>query len=139
MKNFTAHFTVENGQIVWKSESYMDTWLPKLEGQKGIAVVKKKWNKRSLDQNALYWLWMETISEHTGHTKEELHHIFKGRFAPKKQVEVAKKVYNIPKGTSEMSTGEMVSYMLDVEAEAAQMGLTLPHPEDLQAVRMIHE
>jgi hypothetical protein len=130
-KDFTAHFQIQNGQIVWKSQSYIDVWLPKLEGQKGMLVIRKKFNKRSLDQNALYWVWMQTISEHTGHTPEELHHIFKGRFAPKKQVEIAKVIYNIPKGTSEMSVGEMVEMMMHVEAEAGQMGIVLPHPEDL--------
>ncbi len=139
MKDFTAHFQILNGQIVWKSQAYMDNWLPKMEGQKGICVVKKKWNKRSLDQNALYWVWMTTISEHTGHTPEELHHIFKGRFAPKKQIEVAKKVYNIPKGTSDMSVGEMVGYMFDVEVEAGTMGIVLPHPEDLYMPELINK
>lgn len=130
-RDFTAHFTVVNGQMVWKNQAYMDNWLPKLEGQKGMCIVRKKFNKRSLDQNALYWVWMETISDHTGHTPEELHHIFKGRFAPKKQVKIAETVYNIPKGTSELSKGQMVEYMMAVEAEAGTMGIVLPHPEDL--------
>lgn len=131
MKNFIAHALIQDGKLRWINEAYMAHWLPKFEGQKAVLTIKKKWSKRSLNQNKLYWLWLDIIAEDTGHTPDELHTIYKGLFSPKKIIKVGKRVFNIPKGTSELSKGEMVEYMLNVEAEAGSLGIILPSPNDI--------
>ena len=47
-----------------------------LDGSKEVVIRDYK-SKRSLDQNALYWRWLEEISEQTGYSVEELHNRFK--------------------------------------------------------------
>ena len=47
-----------------------------LDGSKEVVIRDYK-SKRSLDQNALYWRWLEAISEQTGYSVEELHNRFK--------------------------------------------------------------
>ncbi len=107
---------------------YLDVNLPKYEGLDGVLTVKKKWNKRSLNQNSYFWLCMQVLAEYTGHTPEELHVIVKGLYCPKKEVGVGKKKYTIPKGTSELTKGEFVELMLNVNVMASELGVILPDP-----------
>lgn len=130
-KPFVAHFTVQGGKIEWRNENYLNVNLPRLEGMQGVLTVKKKWNKRSLNQNSYFWLCLEVIAEYTGHTSEELHVIYKGLYSPKKEIKLLnKKSYMIPKGTSELTKGEFAELMLNIQADAGSMGITLPDPND---------
>jgi hypothetical protein len=47
-----------------------------LDGSKEVVIRDYK-SKRSLEQNALYWRWLEVISEQTGYSVDELHNRFK--------------------------------------------------------------
>lgn len=129
-KDFTAHCKVVNGFLEWKNIDYLKVNLPNYEGLEGVLKIKKKWNKRSLNQNSLYWKWVEIIAEYCGNTSEEMHAILRGLYAPKKEVKVGKKIYRIPRSTTTLTKGEMASYMLDVQAEAGILGIILPTPED---------
>lgn len=137
MKSFTAHCKVVGGKLEWKNQTYLDVNLPKYEGLEGVLTVKKKWNKRSLNQNNYFWLCMTVLAEYTGHTPEELHVIVKGLYCPKKQVKVGKKAYSIPKGTSELTKGEFVELMMNVSVMASELGVVLPDPVDYQKVQFI--
>ncbi len=130
--DFVAHCKVVGGFLEWKNLDYLNINLPKYEGLQGVLVVKKKWNKRSLSQNAYFWLCMQVLAEYTGHTPEELHVIVKGLYCPKKEVKVGKKSYSIPRGTSELTKGEFVELMLNVNVMASDLGVVLPDPTDYQ-------
>ena len=129
-REFTAHCKVVNGKLEWRNQEYLNLGLQNFEGCDGIVKVKKSWSKRSLSQNSFYWVWVTIIAEYCGNTQEEMHTILKGLFAPKKEAKFGKKSYMIPKGTSEMSKGEMVEYLFNIQTEAAQLGVVLPTPED---------
>ncbi len=131
-KPFIAHCRVVGGFLEWKNIDYLNINLPKYEGLEGILTIKKKWNKRSLNQNNYFWMCMECLAEYTGHSPEELHVIVKGLYCPKKEVKVGKKVYMIPKGTSELTKGEFVELMMNVNVLASSVGVVLPDPTDYQ-------
>jgi len=46
-----------------------------------FSITKKKKRKRTSDQNALYWKWLDALSQQTFSTKDELHEACKRRFA----------------------------------------------------------
>jgi hypothetical protein len=131
MKELLAHFKVVNGAMEYRNVDYVALNIEKFEGCSGILHIKKKWNKRSNKQNRYFWLCMGVLSEHTGHTPEEMHTIVKGLYCPKKQIKVGKKEYSVPKGTSELSKGEFVELMLNIDVLASELGVVLPRPEDL--------
>lgn len=137
MKEFLAHCEVIDGKLQWKNEAYLHVNLPKFEGMKGTLTIKKKWNKRSLSQNKLYWLWVTIISKDLGYTENELHTLLKGKFGPKKAIVVGGKTYNIPKSTTDFTKGEFVEFMFFVEKQAAELNILLPHPEDLDMIEVI--
>ncbi len=138
-KQFVAHCKVVGGFLEWRNADYLHVNLPKFEGLDGVLTIKRKWNKRSINQNALYWEWVTLIADYCGNTPQEMHTILKGLYAPKKQVKMGKKRYMIPRSTTSLSKGEMVEYMFNVQTEASHLGITLPTPEDYQKAQLNNE
>ena len=133
MLNFIAHFTVVNGKFEWKNIDYMRANIPKFEGKNGTCIIKERWNKRSLSQNKYMWLCFEVLADYTGHTAEEIHIICKGLYCPKKEIRFKlSHKYMIPKGTSELTVGELVEFMLGVTSLASSLGCILPDPTEYQ-------
>lgn len=137
MRDFLAHCEIVNGKLQWKNEDYLNVNLPKFEGMRGTLTIKKKWNKRSLSQNALLWIWYEIIGKDCGMTAEETHIVFKGLYSPRSEVKMGKLRYMIPRSTTTFTKGEMVEYMFHVEKQAAELYILLPHPEDLDIIEML--
>lgn len=50
------------------------------EGKPLVVTIKPQSIKRSLNQNALYWDWMQEIQNKTGQDKEDCHFEFKKKF-----------------------------------------------------------
>ncbi|MDP7845795.1 recombination protein NinB [Acinetobacter pittii] len=51
-----------------------------IEGKPLVVTIKPQSTKRSLNQNALYWDWMQEIQNKTGQDKEDCHFEFKKKF-----------------------------------------------------------
>ena len=124
--------TIKNKTITFGNVAYARHHLEKLEGKKVIVEVQKVHNKRSINQNSYYWLCLEGIAKETGHSPEELHRIFKGSFLPRREVVFNKKKYVMIGSTTDLTKGQFVDYMMKITAEAGQLGITLPSPEDYQ-------
>jgi hypothetical protein len=123
---FHAH--IKDKEIVFPNPAFVRVFLSKFEGKKVTVEVEKVSSKRSLQQNAWMWACFEVIGDYMGENKNTVHRIMTGLFAPKKEVKMGNRRMMIPKGTSEMSIGEMVQFMMEVSAEAGQFGITLPDP-----------
>jgi hypothetical protein len=92
--------------------------------------------KRSLNQLALYFKWVndvaEIISEYSGATPEETHVYLKTRFLPPKVIDIGGEVVEWYT-TTKLSAKEMSEYMDRIYAWAtSDLGLVLPIPEDRQ-------
>lgn len=129
-KEFVAHLTVVNGKFEWKNPDYIRVNLPKLEGKKGVLTIKEKWNQRSLPQNNYIHLCFEVIGEYMGENPNEVKRIMKGLFSPKVEKKFGDRRLMVPKGTSDMSVGEMQQFELEVSAEAGRLGVLLPDREE---------
>lgn len=93
---FLANLTDKNEIL---HTPYIRNGLSKFpKDQKVTIEVKKLFNKRSLDQNALMWVWFDVLADYTGHSSEEIHQIVKGLYCPKKNIKLNKfgnKTYSI--------------------------------------------
>ena len=49
-------------------------------------LIPKPEVKRTVFQNALYWKWMEVVSEITGNNKDAIHALMKMRFLSKRKL-----------------------------------------------------
>src|SRR5581483_6780833 len=99
-KDFLAHFRVEHGRIAWKNQSYLDVNLPNYEGLSGTLSIPVRKSRRSLSQNALYWMWVSIIAEYCGNSQEEMRTILKGLFGPKTEGKLGEKRFMIPRSTT---------------------------------------
>jgi hypothetical protein len=98
-------------------------------------VIRPHKSKRTLDQNALYWKWLDIIRLHiadsTGqfYSAEDLHEFFKSRFTQARTVEVGGDVATVRRTTTKLNTAEFSAYMEAVDRYCIdRMQLYLPQP-----------
>lgn len=118
-------------------------------------VVRDHEEIRTLAQNSLYWLWNTVVAGELGETKGEIHRRYKKKFLvhiferddPEyaKMIESVRAVHragmkgeakslsdNIVRLTStrDAKVKQFTEYLNDIEKDAMEMGIILPHPED---------
>jgi hypothetical protein len=89
-------------------------WLDFLEqndGKKLVVDIELEKSKRTLDQNALYWLYLDVIANETGNISEYLHQLFKGLFLPKRFITIKGKTYTMSGSTKGLSKTGFSLYM----------------------------
>lgn len=93
-------------------------------------TFKRKSEKRTLSQNALMWLWFNCISHETGQPVQDVHDTYCARFLARTAVTARGDIIRVYGQTSRLTTAEMTQFMNEVQADAAEMGIVLPLPED---------
>ena len=81
-------------------------YLKKLEGKEVKVKIDKKRKIRSLNQNALYWLWLEQLSEYTGYETEEFHAMFKSMYLTDRS-----KDFPIIRSTTKLDKNQFLIYL----------------------------
>lgn len=120
------HIKIEDNNLVFKSEDHKEMfkrWLGQWEGKDVSLEINEKKSKRSDEQNRYYWLYLNLIEKETGHSVEELHSYFKGKFLTKNITELYGDKVRITKSTTELSRGEFVEYLVDI---SILTGIELP-------------
>lgn len=101
------------------------------DGKRYNVRVTLKREKRTVDQNSLYWLWIACIADETGNEKMYLHEFFKGKFLGYNEQVVFGQVVTTPKTTTTLDTKQFTNYLEDIKVfAAAELGIILPDPED---------
>jgi len=91
--------------------------------------VKKR---RSVDQNALYWLWLKCIADETGNEENWLHEYFKETYLFRGYFEMGGKMYTCNTSTTRLNTSGFTEYLEKIKIFASsELGIILPLPEDL--------
>ena len=129
----TIRFIKKDGEIQYKQNvlNNLENALGTIANGNYLLSIKKEVKKRTIDQNALFWLWMECISQETGTDKNDIHDyycmLFLRRTAP---INGDERV--IISGTSKLNTAQFTDFLNKVQADAAsEFGIKLPLPEDL--------
>ena len=116
-----------------------------------LAELKPHKRKRSLDQNALYWMWLTDLSKYlTGKgrkfaTKEWCHDAMRHSFLGMKEQELMDvttgevTVTRALRSTTELNTGGFTFYLEQIEAWALNIGCLLPVPENSDYMRLKRE
>ncbi|MDZ4785413.1 MAG: hypothetical protein SGJ02_04985 [bacterium] len=88
-------------------------------------------NKRTLTQNAFYWVYLTVIARETGNDADDLHAYFRANLLPRKIVKIKgrKGVYDFEKSqsTTELSKAEFGEYM---EKICVATEVPIPNPGD---------
>jgi len=96
--------------------------------------VSSRLKTRSLKANRRYWgavigTALEEAEQFTGHTKDELHEIFKQRHLKPKVIQYKGSQYPLWT-TKTLTDGEFVEYCMKVEQDLAELGVRVPTPEE---------
>jgi hypothetical protein len=102
------------------------------DGKQYAVEIKVNRERRTIDQNRLYWLWLSCIMDETGEHKDALHEYFKQHFLGCDEYKVFnKQQITIPKSTATLDTKQMTEYLERIQQFASsELGIVLPNPED---------
>jgi len=136
MNNF--NLKIQGGKLFFETEEKKQNFwylfnreIGKCCNGKYQMSIERIKSKRSDNQNRYYWgAVLPEISAHTGHTIDELHEIFKRLFLPPIVVKYRGRDIKMPRSTTKLGKGDFVEYIMRISAEAGQLGITLPDPED---------
>lgn len=134
-----AQLTKVDGK--WTMDKDFNFMCSLLRNGEYTVTIKKKTKPRSLNQNALYWVWLRSVgncfAEMTGDefwcTKEgqdNLHNKYAKKYLsyPK---EVNGHVEYVTRSTTSLTTAQMSAYMEKIKADVAtEFGMVLPLPQD---------
>lgn len=105
-----------------------------------IVSIELYRNKRTTDQNSLYWLWIEAIVLETGNEKEYLHEYFKDKYLAKEEKLIFESNVKPRISTAKLNTKEFTIYLDKIQLFVAEeLGITLPYREDNNFEQFINE
>lgn len=126
--NSTFNGKVVRGSLKPNDPLTFSVWLGVLEGEEVEITVKKKKNRRSLNQNAYYWVLVDILGEYIGYFKDEMHDVLKNKFANY----IDKNGFERTLSTAKMKSDRMTKYIEDIKAWAAiEYKKELPDPESI--------
>lgn len=85
--------------------------------------------ERTLNQNKLYWAYLQHCEYETGNNANDLHELFKRTLLPPKWITVMGKEIKIPKSTTELTKIEFGDYLDKISMET---GIALPTQEEIE-------
>lgn len=126
---------VKNKIFIPNNENYYNHHLRKLEGKKVGVTFETQKSIRSIQQNSYYWgVVLPIIAEHTGHSSNELHEIYKRLFLPPRIISYAGRDLKMPSSTADLSISEFIEYIDRIVVHAGEMGVVIPEPKSYDMV-----
>lgn len=123
MTKFVQIGEVAGGKLRLLTPEAYKTLLGGFEGEKVKLTIQKNPKgllPRSLRQNAYIWaVPYKLISDHTGHTTEEIHALMASMFL-KEMVTVLGTMFTVIKSTTKLNTGEFNDYVEEIRKWAAE-------------------
>lgn len=90
--------------------------------------------KRSINQNDMYWAYLNGIELETGQSAKDMHELYKRMFIPPEIKTVFGKTFKTPGSTKNLNKTEFSEYLAKVEQET---GYPLPTEAELEAMGYI--
>jgi hypothetical protein len=124
-------------QLVFNDLQKLWNWLKKIIPQlnlnyKHLIVIKRYYQKRSINQNNTYFCWLTGLANYTGDHKDTFHEYYKREFLPWEEVQLPSGLsYWEPGHTPNEGTVEFSEYMNKIHPHASEFfGYHLPYPSD---------
>lgn len=133
----TAVLTKEKGEI--RMNKSFDFMCSQLRNGRYRVTIERYTEPRTLNQNALMWLWFTCIEQETGTDKQDVHDYYCNRFL-RRTAFINGRELVISGKTSSLNTLQMTDFLNKIKADAAaEFGITLPLPADRYYQEFINE
>lgn len=133
----TAVLTKEKGEI--RMNKSFDFMCSQLCNGRYRVTIERYTEPRTLNQNALMWLWFTCIEQETGTDKQDVHDYYCNRFL-RRTAFINGRELVISGKTSSLNTLQMTDFLNKIKADAAaEFGITLPLPADRYYQEFINE
>ena len=120
----------KNGEQVFYDREPAAVISSLANGRYTVTITKSK-EPRSLDQNALMWLWFTCIEAETGTPRQDVHDYYCVRFL-RRNISWNGMDRTVVEGTSKLTKERMTWFLDQIQADAkTEFGINLPQPEDL--------
>ena len=108
--------------------------LPHFNGKRVEIIIRKLTKKRSLQQNKLWWLYVNILANELGYDKDEMHDILKMQINPKEKVNEKTGLVMIYGGsTKDLKVSEFMELIERlVRWSAENLNISLPMPNEMQ-------
>lgn len=126
------HYAIlENSELKFENKARFQKYLASIayknKPTKIEVIVKRYRKKRSVKQNAYYWLCLTFIAKEIGEDDpEELHDTFKAMFLTDRRGK-----FPIVRSTTKLTTLEFMEYMEKIARKMAELNISLPNPDDI--------
>tara|TARA_R100000278_G_scaffold102356_1_gene78844 strand:+ start:7653 stop:8036 length:384 start_codon:yes stop_codon:yes gene_type:complete len=80
MKNYGK---IENGKLILENEEKFNKSLQYFEGKNIVLKIREVEMQRTIEQNSLYWVWIDILSSELGYQKNEMNQLIKYKFLKK--------------------------------------------------------
>lgn len=111
-------------------DTNLDYLFSTLKNGKYTLTIKRANEKRSVNQNALMWMWFNCIENETGTPKQDVHDYYCKKFLCR-VVSFGEKMEKVVGETSRLNMQQMTDFLNKIQADAAaEFGIQLPIPED---------
>ncbi len=129
-------FKKENGQGIFHDKEKLGEYLAGLPDGDYEILVRRKVKGRSKNQNDYMWgVVLQLLSDHTGHSPDEMHEAMKKMFNPIRiEIQTKKGLEFISTGktTTGLSTIKMEEYLSQVRQWASEyLGVFIPLPNEV--------
>lgn len=111
------------GKLVLQDKERFEQYVSQLKDCKINLTIKEQKNERSINQNNLYWAYLNLIEKETGNSANDLHNYFKQTRLKPHFKEVFGKNIETRKSTTKLTTKEFTDYLKAIEHET---GIPIP-------------
>tara|TARA_R110000744_G_scaffold103128_1_gene197851 strand:+ start:354 stop:737 length:384 start_codon:yes stop_codon:yes gene_type:complete len=119
--------TIKNGKLILNNRNQYNQQLIELEGKEVVIKIVERGNRRTNDQNSLFWKWVEIISNETGYTKEETKELISYKFLKRERVDEEGYTETYLRGTSTLNKKEFNNFMNELSFWSnSTLNITLP-------------
>lgn len=80
MKNYGK---IENGKLILENEQKFNKSLQYFEGKNIVLKIREVEIQRTIEQNSLYWVWIDILASELGYQKNEMNQLIKYKFLKK--------------------------------------------------------
>ena len=122
------HFgTVNKGKLTLNNKQLFNDQLQQFEGKQVVIKIVERNNNRTIDQNSLFWKWLDIISKETGYTKEETKELISYKFLRRERQNEQGYTEVYLKGTSTLTKKEFNDLMNTISYwSTTTLNITLP-------------